>query len=85
EEYYKDKNEYKEAQLTLNGWFKVEAWKLVHTKNGEKFSDYVAFKFRGTEVNAVFNSDGYIYDVVVTLDDKPVPEDMKGEDIFYDD
>ncbi len=85
EEHYKDKGEYKEAYLTLNGWFKVEAWKLVHTKNQEKLNDYVALKFRGTEVNAVFNSDGYSYNVVVTLDDKPVPEDMKGEDIFYDD
>jgi len=84
ETFYKSDNEYKEAQITLNGWFKVEAMRTVHLRDTESFGDYISFKFRGTEVNAVFNSDGRPYDVMVTLDDKPVPEDMKGSDIFYD-
>ncbi len=84
EEYYKDQENYKEAQLTLNGWFKVEAEKLVHTRNSRKLTDYVAFKFRGTEVNAVLNPDGNPCDIILTLDDKPVPKNMKGRDVFYD-
>lgn len=84
ETFYRENKNYKEAQLTLNGWFKVEPMRLVHTKNSEKFDDYVAFKFRGTEVNAVFNSNGKFYDVILTLDDKPIPEDMKGKDVLYD-
>ncbi len=85
EKLYKDGGVYKEAYITLNGWFKVEAMKLIHTRNTVDFEDYVAFKFKGTEVNAVFNSNGKTYDVIVTLDDKPIPKDMKGEDVFYDD
>jgi thiol-disulfide isomerase/thioredoxin len=84
ESFYKDDGGYKEAQITLNGWFKVDAMKLLHLRRNEKFTDYVAFKFRGTEVNAVFNSDGRSYDVILTLDDKPIPKDMKGKDVFYD-
>ena len=84
EVFYKDDGNYKEAQLTLNGWFKVEAMKLLHLRESEKPADYVAFKFRGTEVNAVFNSNGKVYDVILTLDDKPIPEDMRGKDVFYD-
>lgn len=84
ETFYRDNKNYKEAQLSLNGWFKVEAMKITHTRNSENFNDYIAFKFRGTEVNAVFNSNGKFYDVILTLDDKPIPEDMKGKDVFYD-
>lgn len=83
EEHYKD-NGYKEAQLTLNGWFKVEADKIVHTRNSDELTDYIAFKFRGTEVNAVLNSVGIPYDVFLTLDDKPIPKYMKGKDVSYD-
>jgi len=84
ETFYKDGGNYKEAQITLNGWFKVEAMRITHLRNTDQFNDYISFRFRGTEVNAVFNHNGKPYDVMVTIDDKPIPEDMKGSDVFYD-
>ena len=94
EEYYKgpdaevmytDPGEHRNHFLYLQGLWLNTAESLIHARETMDLEDYVAFKFVGTSVNAVMSPGmSSPYDVVVYLDDAPVPEERAGKDIMYD-
>ncbi len=94
EEYYKapdaevmytDPGEHRNHFLYLQGLWLNTAESLIHARETMNLEDYVALKFVGTSVNAVMSpGQDSAYDVVVYLDDAPVPEERAGKDIMYD-
>ena len=83
---YQDPGEHENHFLYLNGLWRNGEESLIHARETEEFEDYMALKFFGTSVNVVM-SPGVetAYDVVVYVDDAPVPEEAAGWDIMYDD
>ena len=82
---YTDPGEHRNHFLYLQGLWLNTAESLVHARETKNLEDYVAFKFVGTSVNAVMSpGEDSAYEVVVYLDDAPVPEDKAGKDIMYD-
>ena len=94
EEYYKepdaevlytDPGEHRNHFLYLQGLWLNTSESLIHARETMNLEDYVAFKFVGTSVNAVMSpGEESAYDVLVYLDDAPVPEERAGKDIMYD-
>ena len=94
EEYYKgpdaevmytDPGEHRNHFLYLQGLWLNTAESLVHARETTNLEDYMALRFVGTSVNVVMTpGEGSPYDVVVYLDDGPIPEERAGKDIMYD-
>ena len=84
---YTDPGERRNHFLYLQGLWLNTAESLNHARETMELEDYIAFKFVGTSVNAVMSPSvaSTPYDVVVYLDDAPVPEARAGKDIMYDD
>ena len=82
---YEDPGEHMNHFLYLNGLWLNTSESLVHARSTEDFEDYVALKFFGTSVNVVMSPESEVsYDVRVSIDDAPVPQDRAGKDIMYD-
>jgi len=61
------------------------AERLRHGRASRDLTDAIALRYRATEVNVVAGRpENRDYRVYVTLDGKPVPKSLKGDDIFYD-
>jgi hypothetical protein len=83
---YEDPGEHRNHFLYLNGLWLNTAESLVHARATEDYEDYLALKFFGTSVNVVMSPESEMsYDVRVSIDDAPVPQDRAGKDIMYDD
>ena len=81
---YTDPGEHRNHFLYLQGLWLNTAESLVHARETSDLEDYLALKFVGTSVNAVMSpGEETPYDVVVFLDDAPVPEERAGKDIMY--
>ena len=79
---YTDPGEHTNHYLYLEGHWVNGPESIEHDRATENFEDYIALKFFGTSVNVVINSaDVDPYDVVITLDDQPVPMDAWGDDL----
>ena len=79
---YSDPGEHTNHYLYLEGHWVNGPESIEHDRATENFEDYIALKFFGTSVNVVINSaDVDPYDVVITLDDQPVPRDAWGDDL----
>lgn len=78
---YRDKGEYLDGAIVLNGLFGVEYDRLVHARDTADFTDYVAIKYHGNEVNVILRPMYEPYQVYVTIGDMDVPEPMRGSDI----
>ena len=82
---YTDPGEHRNHFLYLQGLWLNTAESLVHARETMNLEDYMALKFVGTSVNVVMSPGvSSPYDVVVYLDDGPVPEERAGKDIMYD-
>ena len=82
---YTDPGEHRNHFLYLQGLWLNTAESLIHARETMDLEDYIALKFVGTSVNAVMSPGvSSPYDVVVYLDDAPVPEERAGKDIMYD-
>ncbi len=83
---YDDPGEYLNHFLYLNGLWRNEAERLVHARSTENYEDYVVLKFYATSVNAVMAPvDTESFDLVVTIDDRPLTPDEAGFDVMFDD
>ena len=81
---YTDPGEHRNHFLYLQGLWLNTAESLVHARETMDLEDYVALTFVGTSVNAVISpGEERAYDVMVYLDDGPIPEGRAGKDIMY--
>ena len=79
---YSDPGDHTNHFLYLEGLWVNGPESIEHDRATENLEDYIALKFFGTSVNVVINSaDVDPYDVVITLDDQPVPRDAWGDDM----
>ena len=79
---YSDPGQHQNNYLYLNGRWLKRPESIEHDRATENLEDYIALKFFGTSVNVVIASaDADPYDVVITLDDKPVPQESWGDDV----
>ena len=82
--------EYEDPGRHLNNFIYLQgSWfngyeSLVHARETENYEDYIAIKFAATSVNAVITSEDAVeepFDVVVTLNDRPLMLEEAGADV----
>ena len=79
---YGDPGDHKNHFLYLSGQWIKERERVVHARGTESLDDYIALWFQGSSVNVVIDfPEGDPFEVVVTLDGAPVPEEVRGEGI----
>ncbi len=82
EEAFTDKGAHKDDVPYLHGHFKIAAEYVEHSRATALPNEYLALKYSAFSVNLVFGTaDGKTATIEVELDGKPLPEDMKGEDV----
>ena len=81
-ETYSDPGQHQNHYLYLKGAWLKGLESIEHDRETENLEDYLALKFFGTSVNVVIASENTEpYDVVITLDDQPVPQEAWGDDL----
>ena len=79
---YEDPGQHRNHYLYLKGHWINGPESIEHGRATENLEDYIALRFFGTSVNVVINAEGADpYDVVITIDDKPVVQEAWGEDL----
>lgn len=80
---YEDPGRHVNHLLYLQGeWINGEE-SLMHARMTENLEDYIALKFFGTSINVVINFEGEDpFDVVITIEDEPLPQHYLGSDII---
>ncbi len=79
---YEDPGQHRNHYLYLEGLWVNGPESIEHGRATENLEDYIALKFFGTSVNVVINTEGADpYDVVITIDDKPVTQEAWGDDL----
>lgn len=79
---YRYLGSYEDGKIYLEGTWLTEAQVLKHASVTNKYRDFLSLRFHGVELNSVMNSSpGKGEEVVVTLDDKKIPEEFRGKDI----
>ena len=81
--------EYEDPEMHLNNFIYLQGlWfngpeSLVHARETEDLEDYIAIKFAATSVNAVItpSDTDEPFDVVVTLNDRPLMPEEAGADV----
>lgn len=79
------------TQRNHNQWYLHGVWRnereaIVHGRQTDEASDYIAFRFVARSVNAVLKSPSeQPYTVVVEIDGRPLTADEAGADITYND
>ena len=82
---YTDPGDHLNHFLYLQGLWLNTHESLVHARETMDFEDYIALKFFGTSANVVMSPESTEhYDVMIFLDDAPIPQDRAGKDIMYD-
>ena len=94
EEYYKgadkeilftDPGGHRNHLIYVQGLWRTGRESLIHARPTDNFEDYIALKFNATSVNAVITPEGAdSFQVLVTLDGRPLKEEEKGADIRFD-
>jgi thiol-disulfide isomerase/thioredoxin len=80
-----DPGRHAEGKIYAQGAFLPRYQSLQHARTTTDLRDYVAIRYRATEVNVVVNRPrGHDYRVYATLDGAPIPKDSKGDDVKYD-
>ena len=78
-------NSYEPDLLYLHGHFTVGKESLQHTRAVAAADEYVALRYSGFSVNTVMGSTNTRKArVEVLLDERPLPEDMAGEDVIME-
>lgn len=74
-----------EDLVYLHGHFSIQGEYVEHTKKLATASEYIAMKYSAFSVNLVMeNTQGRSSVVQVELDGQPLPEDMAGEDVYFE-
>lgn len=83
---YVDDGEYLPQQFFLHGEWKNAAEAVIHARNTEELTDYIALLMESRSANVVIQpQDDEQFRVYATLDDQPLTADEAGEDIVFDD
>jgi thiol-disulfide isomerase/thioredoxin len=71
-----------EGHIALEGRFRVEGERIVHTRSTLKYEDSIRLKWKGSELNAVMEpGETGLTELRVRIDGKPVPPAMRGRDL----
>lgn len=71
-----------EGQIALDGLFRVESERVVHTRVTETFRDSIRLKWKGSEINAVMEpGDAGLAEVRIRINGRPVEREMRGRDL----
>lgn len=82
---YTDPTLYPKQQFVLQGLWRNEREAIVHARQTEDLSDYIALKFIGRSANVVVDPpEPEEFKVFVELDDRPLSKEEAGVDIEYD-
>ena len=82
---FRNSGKHADGKIYASGPFYPRDQSLQHARTTDNLADYLLIRYHGTEVNTVVNRpNGRDYRVYVTLDEKPVPQHDKGDDLQYD-
>lgn len=82
---YLDDGDYRTGQFFLQGEWTNSAEAVVHARNTEGLSDYIAVILEARSANVVVQPQGpEPFRVYATLDDKPLTPEEAGDDIEFD-
>ena len=83
---YLDPGSYRNHQFYLQGLWHNGREAVRHARRTENYEDYIALMFTGTSVNAVINPENPApFEVLVTLDGRPLTSLEAGADLIADD
>ena len=84
---YVDPGSHQNHFLYISGLWRNEAERLVHARSTTGYEDYIFIKFFATSVNAVMApiDESAWFELMVTIDDRPLTPDEAGYDIMFDD
>ena len=83
---YVDPGNHQNQFMYLQGLWTNGDENLKHARETQDYSDYIALKFFATSVNAVINPEGGPpFDVLVTIDDRPLTPEEAGADLILED
>ncbi len=83
---YEDTGHRDSHRLYLHGSWLAERESLRHGAETENYEDYMLLRFSAKSVNVVLTpEEEETFKVLVTLDDKPLTEDNRGEDVVIED
>ncbi len=75
-----------DGKIYLTGNWTIGRESVRHAASSENFADSAGIRFTAASVNAVVRPEGATpFPVIATLDGKPVPESLRGDDIKSDD
>ena len=82
---YTDGGKYPKQQFVLQGLWRNEREAIVHARETDDLSDYIALNFIGRSANVVIDPpEPDEFKVYVEIDDRPLTEEEAGEDIEHD-
>ena len=83
---YSDPGDHRNHFMYLEGLWRNTEESLVHARDTEGFTDYVALLFYGTSVNGVMGPvDSEPFTVRVIMDEAPLTPEQAGVDVTFDD
>ena len=86
EDKYAAHSNYPAQQWVVHGLWRNEREAIVHVRETDDLSEYIAFRFQGRSANVVIDPpEPDEFKVYVELDDRPLMESEAGDDILFDD
>ena len=83
---YSDPGDHRNHFMYLEGLWRNTEESLVHARDTEGFTDYVALLFYGTSVNGVMGPvDSEPFTVRIIMDEAPLTPEQAGTDVTFDD
>ena len=83
---YSDPGDHQNHFMYLEGLWRNTEESLVHARDTEGFTDYIALLFYGTSVNGVMAPvDSQPFTVRVVMDEAPLMPEQAGADVTFDD
>ena len=84
--YYQDPGQRLNNFIFLDGVWRNGPESLTHARETHEYEDYIGIEFFANSVNVVMKPDGEpSVTVKVTLDGRPLTQENRGADIFFDD
>ena len=82
---YVDEGDYPKQQFVLQGLWRNEREAIVHARETDDLSDYIALRFIGRSANVVIDPpESEEFKVYVEIDDRPLTDEEAGVDIEHD-
>lgn len=83
--HFSDPGDYEDGKFYLNGLWSIDSESVTHGRATSDFNDYLVINYSARSVNVVVRPrGGDPFQVIVTLDGKPVPAEHQGKDVIKD-